>query len=84
MLVLRNGDRMSSMEFRVREEPGPGPHVRRYGIACDHGASSAVLLTGRKPLADTAVFDVMLAGHHRKLGCTCIPALPASVTEACA
>lgn len=73
---------MSSMEFRVREEPDLGPSVRRYRIACLHGASSAVLLPGRKPLADLAVLDVLLAGHHRKLSCACIPTMPASTTEA--
>lgn len=73
---------MSSMVFRVREEPDLGPDARHYRIACAHGASSAVLMPGRKPLADLAVFDVLLAGHHRKLSCECIPALPASTAEA--
>ncbi len=73
---------MSSMEFKVRDEPALGQSVRRYRIACSHGTSSAVLLPGRKPFADLAVLDLMLAGHHSRQRCQCVPAMPAVTTEA--
>lgn len=73
---------MPGMEFSARDEPALGPNVRRYRIACDHGISSALLLPGRDPLADLAVLDLMLPGHHGKRGCHCVPATPALVTEA--
>lgn len=73
---------MSDMQFAVRDEPALGPSVRHYRIACAHGASSAVLLPGRKPFADLAVLDLLLVGHHRKQHCQCVPALPALTTEA--
>jgi hypothetical protein len=73
---------MSAMEFKAQDEPALGPNVRRYSIACAHGASSAVLLPGRKPFADLAVLDLMLAGHHSRQRCLCVPALPALTTEA--
>lgn len=74
---------MSAMEFKAQEAPALGPNVRSYSIACAHGASSAVLLPGRKPLGDRAVLDVMLAGHHRRQHCRCVPAMPALTAEAC-
>ena len=73
---------MSAMEFMARDEPALGPKVRRYRIACAHGTSSAVLLPGRKPLADLTVLDLMLAGHHRTQRCQCVPAMPMVATEA--
>ena len=72
---------MSDMEFTVRDEPALGPSVRHYRIACVHGASSAVLLPGRKPLADLAVLDFLLAGHHSKQRCLCVPGMPMLPTE---
>jgi len=73
---------MSAMEFRAQDAPALGPSVRRYSIACAHGASSAVVLPGRKPLADLVVLDLMLAGHHRRQRCQCVPTMPAFATEA--
>lgn len=73
---------MSVMQFEATNVPALGPSVRRYSIACDHGASSAVLLPGRKPLADLIVLDLLLAGHHRRQGCTCVPPMPAVATVA--
>jgi len=73
---------MASMEFKVRDEPALGPTVRGYRISCAHGTSSAVLLPGRKPLADLIVLDLMLAGHHSRQRCQCVPAIPALPTEA--
>ena len=75
---------MNAMEFMARDEPALGPNVRRYRIACTHGASSAVVLPGRKPLADLAVLDLMLAGHHSRQRCQCVPAMPELTTEALA
>ncbi len=71
---------MPGMDFKVRDEPALGDHVRRYSIACDHGVSSALLLPGSGPLADLAVLDVLLAGHHRKQRCRCIPGMPVLAT----
>lgn len=73
---------MSSMEFKVRDEPALGQSARHYRIACAHGISSAVLLPGRKPLADLIMLDLMLAGHHGRQGRQCVPAMPALATEA--
>jgi hypothetical protein len=73
---------MSAIEFKAGDEPSLGPNVRRYSIACAHGASSAVVLPGRKPLADLVVLDLMLAGHHRRQRCHCVPAMPAVTAEA--
>jgi hypothetical protein len=73
---------MVDMEFMAADEPGLGPNVRRYSIACGHGASSALLLPGRKPLADLVVLDLMLAGHHRRQRCECVPAMRALATKA--
>ena len=73
---------MSDMEFMARDEPALGPSVRRYRIACAHGISSAVLLPGRKPFADLAVLDLMLAGHRSRQHCPCVPAIPALTAEA--
>jgi hypothetical protein len=70
------------MEFKVRNEPALGPNVRRYVIACAHGISSAVLVPGRKPLADLTVLDLMLAGHHSREHCQCVPSIPALMTAA--
>jgi hypothetical protein len=72
---------MSAMEFKAHDEPALGPSARRYSVACAHGASSAVLLPGRKPLADLVVLDLMLAGHQRRQRCQCVPAMPAFATE---
>jgi hypothetical protein len=72
---------MSDMEFRVLDEPALGPNVRRYRVACAHGVSSAVVLPGRKPLADLAVLDLMLAGHHTRQRCLCVPGMPMPTTE---
>ena len=73
---------MAAMEFQALDEPALGPSVRRYSIACAHGASSALLLPGRKPLADLVVLDLMLAGHHRRQRCECVPVVPALLTAA--
>jgi hypothetical protein len=73
---------MSAMEFKAQDEPALGPNVRRYSIACAHGASSAVLLPGRKPVTDVVVLDLMLAGHHRRQRCQCLPAIPALTADA--
>lgn len=73
---------MSVMQFEATSVPALGPSVRRYSIACDHGASSAVLLPGRRPLADLIVLDLLLAGHHRRQRCQCIPSVPTLTTEA--
>jgi hypothetical protein len=73
---------MSALEFMARDEPALGPNVRHYRIACAHGTSSAVLLPGRRPLADLALLDLMLAGHHSKQRCRCVPAMPALTIEA--
>jgi hypothetical protein len=73
---------MSAMEFKAQDEPALGPNVRRYSIACAHGASSAVLLPGRKPVTDVVVLDLMLAGHHRRKRCQCRPAIPALTADA--
>ncbi len=73
---------MAGMEFVASEVPQLGPHVRRYSIACPHGASSAVLLPGRKPLADLIVLDLMLVGHHRRQRCQCAPSMPLFTAEA--
>jgi hypothetical protein len=72
----------SRIEFMARDEPTVGPNVRRYLITCAHGSSSALLLPGRKPLADLAVLDLMLAGHHRRQRCQCVPTVPALTTDA--
>jgi hypothetical protein len=73
---------MSALEFMALDEPTQGRNVRSYRIACAHGASSAVLLPGRRPLADVAVLDLMLAGHHGRQRCQCVPAVPALTIEA--
>jgi len=73
---------MSAMEFKAQDEPSLGPNARRYRIICDHGASSAVLLPGSNPLADLAVLDFLLAGHHGRQRCQCLPAMPRVATEA--
>lgn len=73
---------MSDMQFTVNEAPRFGPDVRHYRIACAHGASSALLVPGRKPLQDLAVLDFLLAGHHARRRCTCVPGMPALVAEA--
>ena len=73
---------MPDMEFMVLDEPGLGHIVRRYRVACDHGVSSALLLPGRRPLPDLAVLDFLLAGHHSKQRCRCVPGLPVLATEA--
>ena len=73
---------MSVMQFEATDVPALGPSVRRYSIACDHGASSAVLLPGRKPLADLIVLDLLLVGHRRRQRCACILPIPAVTTVA--
>lgn len=73
---------MSGMEFEVRDDRALGPDVRRYRIACAHGTSSAALLPGRRPVADLVVLDLLLAGHHIREHCQCVPAMPALTTEA--
>jgi len=73
---------MAEMTFLASDAPRMGPGVRRYSIACDHGASSALLLPGAKPLADLVVLDMLLVGHHRRQRCQCLPAMPALTTEA--
>jgi hypothetical protein len=72
---------MSGIEFRAADAPHMGPNVRRYSIACGHGASSALLISGRKPLADLVVLDLMLAGHHKRQRCQCLPSMSAPTTE---
>ncbi len=71
----------SAMEFIAGDAPALGPHVRRYSISCAHGASSALLLPGRKRLADLAVLHFMLAGHHSRQRCQCVPVMPGLTTE---
>ena len=80
--IQPNEANMADMQFMAADEPGLGPNVRRYSIACGHGASSAVLLPGREPLADLVVLDLMLAGHHRRQRCQCVPSIPALTTDA--
>jgi hypothetical protein len=63
-------------EFSVSEAPALWPGARVYRLACRHGVSSAALIPGLKPLADVAVFDIALLGHHRHHRCKCLPALP--------
>lgn len=67
---------MSGTEFTARDDPGLGPGARVYRLACSHGVSSALLLQGRKPVADLVVLDMLLTGHHRSQRCQCVPALP--------
>ena len=73
---------MSDMEFMARDEPALGPNVRRYSVACAHGASSALFLPGRKPVADLAVLDFLSVGHHARHRCQCPPSLPPLTAEA--
>ena len=73
---------MSEMQFEPLDVPSLGPTVRRYSITSAHRASHAVLLPGRKPLGDLVVLDLMLAGHHRRQGCACVPRMPALATAA--
>lgn len=72
---------MADMTFSASDAHRVGPGVRRYSIECDHGASSALLLPGERPLADLVVLDMLLVGHHRRQGCRCTPAMPALTTE---
>ncbi len=64
---------MSDLEFTVGDAPALGSDVRTYRVACAHGVSSALLLRGRKPLADLAVLDFLSAGHRTKHRCQCVP-----------
>lgn len=73
---------MAEMKFVASDEPRVGPDVRRYSVACDHGASAVLLIPGSKPLADLVVLDLLLVGHHRRQGCQCIPAIPVLATAA--
>jgi hypothetical protein len=65
---------MNRTEMTVRDAPGFWPGARVYRLACRHGVSSAALVPGRKPLADGVVFDLVVPGHQRRYGCTCLPA----------
>ena len=73
---------MSEMTFVAEDEPGLGTSVRRYRVACAHGASWAVLVPGQKALADLVVFDLLLVRHHRTQRCQCAPVRPALTAEA--
>lgn len=65
---------MDQTELTVRDAPGFWPGARVYRVACRHGASSAALVPGPKQVADAVVFDLVLPGHQRRFGCTCVPA----------
>jgi hypothetical protein len=65
---------MNRTEMTVRDAPGFWPGARVYRLACRHGVSSAALVPRRKPRADGVVFDLVVPGHQRRYGCTCLPA----------
>jgi hypothetical protein len=64
------------VEFAVREAPTLSSGARVYRVACPHGITSATVVPGRTPLADLAVYDLVLPGHHSRHGCSCVPGLP--------
>ena len=67
---------MDHTELTVRDAPAFWPGARVYRVACRHGASSAALVPGPRPLADDVVFDLVLPGHQRRYGCTCVSTPP--------
>lgn len=67
---------MSDLTLTVRDASALGSGARAYRAACAHGVSSALLLPGRKPLADLAVFDFLSAGHRTEHRCQCLPGTP--------
>jgi len=62
---------VSQILYTTRDDLPFAPGARGYQIACEHGASSAVMLPGRKPLDDQVIFDVLLVGHRRARQCAC-------------
>ena len=72
---------MSDLTLTVRDASAVGSGARAYRASCAHGVSSALLLPGRKPLADLAVFDFLSAGHRTEHRCRCLPEAPAPVAS---
>lgn len=64
------------VELAARDAPAMWPGARAYQVTCPHGVTSAAVIPGATPLGDLAVFDLVLPGHHRRLGCRCLPTLP--------
>ena len=64
---------MTQTRFLIRDDPDHGSGSRHLGFSCPHGASSALLLPGSKPVADEALVDILLARHARANHCSCAP-----------
>ncbi len=62
-------------EFTARDDPALGS-ARVYRLSCPHGVSSALLMHGARPLDDSVVLDLLLAGHHTSRLCGCEPSRP--------
>lgn len=62
---------MDQADFLVRDDPRIGPGAKRILLECAHGRTSAVVLPGRKPLADLVVLDLLKIRHDRRQGCDC-------------
>jgi hypothetical protein len=56
--------------FTAHDDLALGPAARVYRLACAHGVSSALLMSGG-PIDDGVVLDLLLAGHRRSRGCRC-------------
>lgn len=66
---------MDRIELSITDATRLWPGTRLYRIACPHGVSSAAVLPGPKPLADTVMLDLIVPGHRRRHGCACEPIL---------
>lgn len=62
-----------TVEVLAKDFAGLTSAARAYELRCPHGVTGAALLSGERPLADAVVMDLVLPGHHRRLGCSCQP-----------
>lgn len=73
---------MAQPSLSVRDDPGLGPGGKRFVLSCQHGATSAALLGGRRALPDLVVLDILIVRHDRLSGCRCSHDLRPRIAEA--
>ena len=73
---------MGQADFLVRDDPRIGPGAKRILLECAHGRTSAVVLPGRKPLADLVVLDLLRIRHDRQQGCDCTSVIRPKTSDA--
>lgn len=57
--------------IRIRAAAQLGQGAKQVSFACQHGATTRILLPGRVPLDDQVLRDLVSAVHGVQAGCRC-------------